>query len=120
MILATVRPGRVRHLRPGSLAAAVVLGAIFAWMAVDALALDSRSSAGGGAVPLLAALPGAPLRRDGGGLGARVTDALAQEAVEMTPGLWWRASFLGWALIVAALLIYGLTFVVALAYLQFD
>jgi len=49
-----------------------------------------------------------------------VTDALTQEAVEMTPGLRWRASFLGWALIVAALLIYGLTFVVALAYLQFD
>ena len=32
----------------------------------------------------------------------------------MTPGLAWRASFLGWALIAAALLIYGLTFVVAL------
>jgi hypothetical protein len=49
-----------------------------------------------------------------------VTEAPMQEAVEMTPGLAWRASFLGWALIAAALLIYGLTFVVALAYLQLD
>ena len=49
-----------------------------------------------------------------------MTQAPMQEAVEMTPGLAWRASFLGWALIVAALLIFGLTFVVALAYLQFD
>ncbi len=43
-----------------------------------------------------------------------------QDAVEMTPGLARRGSFLGSALIMAALLIYGLTFVVALAYLQFD
>ena len=49
-----------------------------------------------------------------------MTDEPLQEAVEMTPGLASRASFLGWALIVAALAIYGLTFVVALAYLQFD
>ena len=49
-----------------------------------------------------------------------MSEAPMQEAVEMTPGLAWRASFLGWALIVAALLIFGLTFVVALAYLQLD
>jgi hypothetical protein len=49
-----------------------------------------------------------------------VTDEPLQEAVEMTPGLRRRAGFLGGALFVAALAIYGLTFVVALAYLQLD
>ena len=47
-------------------------------------------------------------------------DEPLQEAVGMTPGLARRASFLGWALVVAALAIYGLTFVVALVYLQLD
>ena len=43
-----------------------------------------------------------------------------QDAVDMTPGLAYRASFLGWALIVVALAIFGLTFVAALVYLQLD
>ena len=43
-----------------------------------------------------------------------------QDAVDVTPGLARRASFLGWALFVVALLVFGLTFAVALAYLQLD
>ena len=48
-----------------------------------------------------------------------MTDEL-QQAVDMTPGLAYRASFLGWALIALALVIFGLTFVAALVFLQFD
>jgi hypothetical protein len=43
-----------------------------------------------------------------------------QDAVDMTPGLALRASFLGWALFGVALAIFGLTFVVAIVYLQLD
>ena len=43
-----------------------------------------------------------------------------QEAVDVTPGLARRASFMGWSLFVVALAVFGLTFAVALAYLQFD
>jgi hypothetical protein len=43
-----------------------------------------------------------------------------QEPVDMTSGLAYRALFMGWALTVLALLIFGLTFVVALVYLQLD
>jgi aspartyl-tRNA(Asn)/glutamyl-tRNA(Gln) amidotransferase subunit A len=40
-----------------------------------------------------------------------------QEAVDWTPGLARHANFIGWALAVVALLVFGLTFVAALAYL---
>jgi hypothetical protein len=43
-----------------------------------------------------------------------------QEAVDWTPGLGRRATFLGWALFLLALAIFGGTFLVALAYLQLD
>jgi hypothetical protein len=43
-----------------------------------------------------------------------------QEAVDVTPGLARRASFMGWSLFVVALAVFGLTFAVALAYLQLD
>jgi hypothetical protein len=49
-----------------------------------------------------------------------VSEPQLQDAVDMTPGLAYRASFLGWALIVIALAIFGLTFVAALVYLQLD
>ena len=43
-----------------------------------------------------------------------------QAPVDMTEGLAYRATFLGWALAVVALLLFGLTFAVALLYLQLD
>jgi hypothetical protein len=43
-----------------------------------------------------------------------------QEAVDWTPGLARHATVIGWALAVVALLVFGLTFVAALAYLAFD
>jgi hypothetical protein len=43
-----------------------------------------------------------------------------QDAVDLTPGLARRAAFMGWGLFVAGLAVFGLTFVVALAYLQLD
>ena len=49
-----------------------------------------------------------------------MSDEPLQEAVDWTPGLGRRATFLGWSLFVVALAIFGCTFLVALAYLQFD
>ena len=43
-----------------------------------------------------------------------------QPAVSVTPGLARRASFMGWSLFVVGLAVFGLTFAVALAYLQLD
>ena len=43
-----------------------------------------------------------------------------QDAVDWTPGLGRRATFLGWSLFVVGLMMFGGTFLVALAYLQFD
>ena len=47
-------------------------------------------------------------------------DEPLQEAVDLTPGLARRAVFMGWALFVVALLLFGLAFLVALLYLQLD
>jgi hypothetical protein len=43
-----------------------------------------------------------------------------QEAVEVTPGLARRATFMGWALFAVALCIFGLTFLAAFTYLWLD
>ena len=43
-----------------------------------------------------------------------------QLPVDVTAGLARRASFMGWSLFVVGLFVFGLTFVVALAYLQLD
>ena len=49
-----------------------------------------------------------------------MSEAAYQEPVEVTRGLARRASFMGWSLFVVGLFIFGLTFVVALLYLQLD
>jgi hypothetical protein len=49
-----------------------------------------------------------------------VTEPAFQEPVDVTRGLARRATFTGSSLFVVALLIYGLTFLVALVYLQLD
>ena len=43
-----------------------------------------------------------------------------QEAVDWTPGLARRATFLGWSLFVLALFAFGCTFLAAFAYLWLD
>jgi hypothetical protein len=43
-----------------------------------------------------------------------------QEAVDWTPGLGRRATFLGWSLFALALLMFGGTFLAASAYLWLD
>src|SRR5262249_7083303 len=86
---------------------------------VDGVAALARADAAacGGALPLLAALPGPALRGHGGRRGARLMDEPFQEPVDMTPGLALGANFMGWALFVAALCIFGLTILAAYVYL---
>ena len=80
---------------------------VFAWMALAALA-RADAAARGGALPLLAALPRAALRRDGRRRGRLMSDdppSRCRRRSTSTPGprAAQRCAFIGWSLLVVAL-----------------